>query len=74
MTATTYQVLEPLRHDGGDYAPGDLIHLVDDPGLALVAAGVLALPAIRVGGGEGEGAVPAAPRPATRPKRPTATG
>lgn len=43
MTATTYQVLEPLRHDGQDYAPGDLIDLAADPGLPLVASGVVAV-------------------------------
>lgn len=43
MTATTYQVLEPLRHDGVDYAPEDVVALDPPTAAPLVIAGVVAV-------------------------------
>jgi hypothetical protein len=37
----TYTVIEPLRHDGVDYAPGDTIDLDAVAAAPLKAAGVI---------------------------------
>lgn len=33
----TFEVLQPLQHDGVAYAPGDLVQLDDDAAAALIA-------------------------------------
>lgn len=61
MTAL-YRVLEPLRHDGVDYAPDGVVTLGPATATALVVAGVVTtLPPASASEGQGEGEAPAAP-------------
>lgn len=39
--ASTYIALDPIRHDGVDYAPGAPIDLDDQAAAALLAAGAI---------------------------------
>lgn len=70
MTAI-YRVLEPLRHDGVDYAPDGVVVLAIATATALVVSGVITTlpPAPPAGDSQDEGVATAPPR-ATRPKRP----
>ena len=45
MAAKTYTALDPIRHDGVDYAPGASIDLDDEAAGPLLAAGAIAEPA-----------------------------
>lgn len=38
----TYQVVEPLSHDGKSYGPGDEVELNDKESIALLGTGVIA--------------------------------
>jgi len=71
----SYRVLEPLRHDGVDYAPDGVVELVSATATALVAGGVVAAlpPAPPAVDGPDDGVATAPPR-AIRPKRPPAPG
>ncbi|MBK8638034.1 MAG: hypothetical protein IPN92_06990 [Chromatiaceae bacterium] len=64
MTAL-YRVLEPLRHDGVDYAPEGVVTLDTPTAAPLVLAGVVAvLPAVeRPTRGQGAAGRRAAPAP-----------
>lgn len=42
---TAYRVLEPLRHDGTDYAPGATVDLETTAASSLLSAGVVEGPA-----------------------------
>lgn len=39
--AVDYTVLDPLRHDGRDYAPGDALRMTPAEAAALLAGGLL---------------------------------
>jgi hypothetical protein len=36
-----YPVIEPLRHDGRDYAPGDVVELTDEQAEPMRQSGVI---------------------------------
>ena len=71
METQPFRVLEPLRHDGVDYAPGGMVVLAIATAPPLVVSGVITTlpPASPAGDGQAEGVATAPPR-ATRPKRP----
>lgn len=64
--ARTYLVIDPVRHDGQDYAPGGTIELDAKAAGALLAVGAIAhdaqprAPVVPIGakGGKGKGGAP----------------